>query len=205
MFSKRLKEIRLKSGLTQREIADFLHISPQSISKWENGEATPSIEFLPLLARLFGCSADDFFKEDTASCVNVTDLKKFAEFNRVFLMDKSDPEYVDPIFYLKENSGWEDNCLSLFNSMKDERCFTVNALQSRQGCDYETALEICKTLEDIGCLTKAPDSKYYITNAENMGSFIFMVKTAKLLANIDEFKGKNNLELDDLLIKLFGK
>ena len=50
MFNKNLKRIRLENNLTQKEVADFLHISPQSISKWENGESTTSIDFLPMLA-----------------------------------------------------------------------------------------------------------------------------------------------------------
>ena len=80
MFNKNLKEIRMKRGLTQREVADFLHISPQSISKWENGEAAPSIEFLPLLAKLFNCKTDDFFSNGNESFVNLSDIEKLAEF-----------------------------------------------------------------------------------------------------------------------------
>ena len=33
MFNNNFKEIRLQRGLTQKEVAAFLHISPQSISK----------------------------------------------------------------------------------------------------------------------------------------------------------------------------
>ena len=83
--------------------------------------------------------------------------------------------------------------------MKDEKCFTVQTLQNYQKCDFETAQAICKTLEDIGCLTKAPDSKYYVTNAENMGGFILMVRAAKVFANLKEFKNKTSEEFDEWL------
>jgi hypothetical protein len=85
--------------------------------------------------------------------------------------------------------------------MKDEKCFTVQTLQSYQKCDFETAQKICKLLEEMGCLTKAPDSKYYITNAENMGGFISMIKIAKIFANIKELKNKNTDEFKTLLDK----
>ena len=201
MFNKNLKQIRLQNNLTQKDVADFLHISPQSISKWENGEATPSIEFLPLLSELFNCKIDDFFANQKHDSINLGDLEKFAEFCRVFNLDKEDPEYVDPAEYMSENSGWEDNCISFFQSMKNEKCFTVQTLQNHQKCDFETAQKICKTLEGIGCLTKAPDSKYYITNAENMGGFISMIKTAKVLAKIKEIKEKSGEELYEWLDK----
>ena len=186
MFNRNLKEIRLKRGLTQREVADFLHISPQSISKWENGEATPSIEFLPLLANLFDCKTDDFFKSEPEKTTNLADLEKFAGFCHIFYLETDDPEYIDPIKYMEENTGWEKNCISFFESMKDEKCFTVQTLQSCQKCDFETAKKICKLLEDMGCLTKAPDSKYYITNAENMGGFISMLKVAEVMATLKD-------------------
>ena len=63
MFNERFKTIRQASGKTQKELADFLNISPQSVSKWEKGEALPSIEYLPLMARFFGCSINVFFEE----------------------------------------------------------------------------------------------------------------------------------------------
>lgn len=101
MFNKNLKRIRLENNLTQKDVADFLHISPQSISKWENGEAAPSIEFLPLLAELFNCKTDDFFAKEKRTSVNLCDLEKFAEFNRIFNMSKDDPEYIDPAEYME--------------------------------------------------------------------------------------------------------
>jgi len=49
MFNEQLKNIRKTSGKTQKDLADYLQISAQSISKWEKGEALPSLEFLPRL------------------------------------------------------------------------------------------------------------------------------------------------------------
>lgn len=201
MFNKNLKRIRLENNLTQKDVADFLHISPQSISKWENGEATPSIDFLPMLAKLFNCKIDDFFAEQEQNSINLSDLDKFAKFCRILDLDKNDPEYINPAAYMAENSGWEDNCISFFKSMKNEKCFTAQILQNYEKCDFETAQKICKTLEEIGCLTKAPDSKYYVTNAENMGGFISMIKIAKVFANIEKLPNKSMDELDEWLDK----
>lgn len=63
MFNIRLKSIRIFSGKTQKELADYLQISAQSVSKWEKGEALPSLEYLPLIAQFLGCSVNAFFAE----------------------------------------------------------------------------------------------------------------------------------------------
>lgn len=188
--------------MTQKAVADYLHISPQSISKWENGEATPSIEHLPLLAELFGCRIDDFFKRESHTAITLTALESFAGYYSIFDKEKDDPDYVDPATYMKNNHGWENECLDFFSAMKNEKCFTVSTLQNYAKCDYETAQEICSLLESIGCLTKAPDSKYYVTNAENMGGFINMIKFAKVFKNVDRFKGKTNKEIDEIIENL---
>jgi S-DNA-T family DNA segregation ATPase FtsK/SpoIIIE len=64
MFCDNLKRIRKKSSKTQREIAEYLNISAQSISKWETGESLPTIDYLPHLAAFLGCSVNTFFDED---------------------------------------------------------------------------------------------------------------------------------------------
>ena len=60
MIGKILKGKREGLGLTQNEIADYLSISPQSVSKWEREIAEPSIEYLPKLAKIFECPIEDF-------------------------------------------------------------------------------------------------------------------------------------------------
>lgn len=60
MLNEILKEKREKSKLTQNEVAEKLHVSPQSISKWERGEALPSVEFLPKLAEEYKCKVKVF-------------------------------------------------------------------------------------------------------------------------------------------------
>ena len=37
MIGNRIKELRMKKGVTQEALADVLHISPQAVSKWELG------------------------------------------------------------------------------------------------------------------------------------------------------------------------
>ena len=63
MIHENLKRIRAHFGATQQQLADYLNVSPQSISKWEKGEVYPSIEYLPKMAEFFHCSINTFFSE----------------------------------------------------------------------------------------------------------------------------------------------
>lgn len=53
-----LRKYRVMKNLTQEEVAEYLHITPQSVSKWERGESYPDIEFLPALAYILETSID---------------------------------------------------------------------------------------------------------------------------------------------------
>ena len=61
MFHINLKNRRLTCGLSQKQIADYLNITPQSVSKQENGDAIPSIDYLPKLAECLNCDINAFF------------------------------------------------------------------------------------------------------------------------------------------------
>ena len=54
----RLRELRIKSGLTQNEIATKLGVSGQTILNWENGIYEPKISQLIELADLFNVTVD---------------------------------------------------------------------------------------------------------------------------------------------------
>ena len=60
-LGKKIRQLRLKAGMTQEQLADKLGLVPQSVSKWENAAALPDITTLPLLAEIFGASIDDLF------------------------------------------------------------------------------------------------------------------------------------------------
>ncbi len=57
-IGKRIKDLRKSQDVTQEKLADYLNISYQSVSKWENGLALPDLTLIPALSNFFGVSAD---------------------------------------------------------------------------------------------------------------------------------------------------
>lgn len=55
---EKLKELRIKNGVSQRAVALRLGVSPSIISSYETGERTPSTENLLALSYLYHCSTD---------------------------------------------------------------------------------------------------------------------------------------------------
>ena len=57
-IGEKIKELRKAQNITQEKLAEYLNISYQAISKWENGLALPDITLIPSLSNFFGVSAD---------------------------------------------------------------------------------------------------------------------------------------------------
>lgn len=57
VFSTQLQQLRKEKGIKQEILAQYLGVSPQAVSKWENG-SYPEGDLLPKIADYFGVSID---------------------------------------------------------------------------------------------------------------------------------------------------
>lgn len=60
-IGKKIKHLRTEKGITQEKLAEYLNVSFQAVSKWENSTATPDISLLPKISTYFGITIDDLF------------------------------------------------------------------------------------------------------------------------------------------------
>lgn len=65
-IGKKISTIRKMSGMTQEELAEKIHVSRQTVSKWEKGISSPDLECAVAFCELFQISLDDFMKGDQA-------------------------------------------------------------------------------------------------------------------------------------------
>lgn len=55
----KIASLRKKNGLSQERLSEMLCISPQAISKWENGHTLPETSLLPVLSQILSCTIDE--------------------------------------------------------------------------------------------------------------------------------------------------
>ncbi|ABY93705.1 XRE family transcriptional regulator [Thermoanaerobacter brockii subsp. lactiethylicus] len=58
MLGKRIKELRKKKGITQKELASYLGISDRAVGYYESGQRTPPPDILQKIADFFNVSTD---------------------------------------------------------------------------------------------------------------------------------------------------
>lgn len=63
MIGKRLLSILTEKGMTQRELAVKMNLSPQAISLWVNDKSDPDLENFKLLAEIMEVSADELLED----------------------------------------------------------------------------------------------------------------------------------------------
>ncbi|MBQ8834277.1 MAG: helix-turn-helix domain-containing protein [Oscillospiraceae bacterium] len=63
-FSRNLRQLRQEKGLTQEQAAEKLGVSGQAVSRWECGTTLPDVMLLPQIARMYGVTVDDLYREE---------------------------------------------------------------------------------------------------------------------------------------------
>ena len=60
-IGEKIALLRKEKNITQTELAEYLSLAPQAISRWEVGNGAPEITLLPRIAAFFGVSIDELF------------------------------------------------------------------------------------------------------------------------------------------------
>ena len=63
-FKDKIKKLRKEKDMTQEQLAEYMGVSPQAVSRWETGITCPDIFALPALAELFGITVDGLLGVD---------------------------------------------------------------------------------------------------------------------------------------------
>lgn len=60
-IGEKIAMLRKEKDITQTELAEYLFLAPQTVSRWEVGNGAPEITLLPRIATFFGVSIDELF------------------------------------------------------------------------------------------------------------------------------------------------
>ena len=82
-LGERIRELRLRDGRTQENLAGELGVTAQAVSRWENSICCPDVELIPPIANFFGVSIDELFGCDNERAKKVDALaERICEMNR---------------------------------------------------------------------------------------------------------------------------
>lgn len=69
-LGEKIKALRKEKNISQEVLAQYLGVSFQAVSKWENGAALPDVTLIPAIALFFGVSTDQLFD------INLLEIEK---------------------------------------------------------------------------------------------------------------------------------
>ncbi len=81
-IGKTIKNLRRERDMTQEQLAEYLSISPQAVSRWETDLALPDITLLPALSSVFGVSVDELLGMNRSNDIHtkIHELRKAGEY-----------------------------------------------------------------------------------------------------------------------------
>ena len=65
IFSQRLRHYMRLAGITQKELAEKLHVGTTSVYNWCNGVKSPRMDKVDKMCELFGCRRTDLMQDGT--------------------------------------------------------------------------------------------------------------------------------------------
>lgn len=63
-LGEKIKELRKKKDISQEVLAQYLGVTFQAVSKWENGTTMPDVAMIPAIASFFDVTTDELFDFD---------------------------------------------------------------------------------------------------------------------------------------------
>lgn len=81
MIGDRIRDLRNRKRLSQTELAKLLHVSQQTVTKWETGKSEPSGSAINSIADYFNVSADWLLGRPTDSNDNLTENQKLVAYS----------------------------------------------------------------------------------------------------------------------------
>lgn len=193
VFSSQLQRLRKEHNVTQETLAAYLGVSPQAVSKWENG-SYPDGDLLPKIADFFGVSIDYLYgraKEDASVVQQIIDelQKSFqSSENSEKLFFEQAMKYVWAI----QTASWAANKYYYDRpELNVTDSITVSELSSKEGFSY---MRLNKDLE------------YYFLVKQPKEGFAKRLRITDEMAELFAFLGdKSNLKILHYMLSLNWK
>lgn len=91
-IGEKIALLRKEKNITQTELAEYLFLAPQTVSRWEVGSGAPEITLLPKIATFFGVSIDELF--------GLTSLKRTEDLVSKYSVLRDDRSFQEAMEYI---------------------------------------------------------------------------------------------------------
>lgn len=141
---------RKRCGMTQKQLADILHVTYQSISRWELGLNLPTVEMLYEIAAILGVTVDDILRGETEAIGKIDysdtglDVDKLyfvkRKLQKLITEDEKLPRayFTEPAFFKIDTSNMEDPVYVVQQGVPGSKA----KLARKRGCHRELCADV---------------------------------------------------------------
>lgn len=115
-IGKKLKDARMKSGFTQEQVAEEIHMSRQTISNWETEKSYPDIISVIKLSDLYAISLDELLKGDEKMIEHLEETTNIVGSNKKLITAIIMNVFLLILFILFNGIIAKNNYLIMFSS-----------------------------------------------------------------------------------------
>ncbi len=139
-----IRKLRVSKKMSQEELAVQLGVSPQAVSRWENGVTYPDISLLSSIALLFNVTIDYLLCGDE-NLINKQIDEAIEEADKV-LKDSNHTDYLKPLEIVRELLAKYPNNERLIIETLHRITQYANEIE---GYDYSAAIKLCERILNI--------------------------------------------------------
>ena len=192
-FSSGLQRLRKQKGVTQEALASHLGVSPQAVSKWENG-SYPDGDLLPKIADFFDVSIDCLYGRDDG---NVSTTQK--------IIDE-----LQQVIYETENgtSGFFDKVLEYAWAIQISAWENNKYFYDRPALSKDNITTVSEVTHDAGFtyMRLNNDLEYYIAVKQPPEGFTKRLAVTDDMVKLFSFMGdKTNLKILQFMLTFYWK
>jgi len=135
-LGRRIKSLRTARGMTQEALAAALEVTPQAVSKWENGVTAPDIALLPGISVAFGVTIDELF--------SLSDAEHLDRIRRMITntRDIPDMEFSSAEAMLRDIAARKPGCDEAWLQLADLYCSRIGTLTRAASGFAKQALQL---------------------------------------------------------------
>ncbi len=86
--------LRRAKGMTQKELAELLHVSDKTVSRWEVGDGTPDLALIPVLAEIFGVTCDELLRGERRADAGAAETTPLGKKRRQWLLKRAKSQWL---------------------------------------------------------------------------------------------------------------